>query len=231
MKPIVQIRNLSKIYPGNGLGSSAVVLTNLSLEVRQGSTLALVGPSGSGKSTLLNLISGLDAPTSGDVLVDGQKVHDLSPEQAASFRNQTIGFIFQSHHLLPALTALENVMVPALAGHVKISASESREHANELLKEVGLADRMNHLPSQLSGGERQRVAVARALINQPKLLLADEPTGALDRANAESLMELICRLNQDHQSSMLLVTHSTTQAEKMNAVWSMEDGKLHSKRT
>ncbi len=226
MTPFIDIRNLTKAYPIAEDGAPLTVLSGIELKVFPGKTLALVGPSGSGKSTLLNIISGLDSPTSGEVWVSGNKVHDMSAKQAASFRNQTIGFIFQSHHLLPALTALENVMIPGLAGHEKRKDSLLKERAIELLKKVGLSERVHHLPSQLSGGERQRVAVARALINEPKLLLADEPTGALDQANAIRLMELLFQLNQEFETTLLVVTHSMDLAQKMDGTWSFEHGKL-----
>ncbi|MEK9773090.1 MAG: ABC transporter ATP-binding protein [Opitutae bacterium] len=227
MKPFIEIRNLTKTYPSVAGEFSTPVLNNLSLEVTSGRTLGLIGPSGSGKSTLLNIMGGLDVPTSGEVWIDGNQVHQLSPNEAASFRNQTIGFIFQSHHLLPALTAHENVMVPTLAGHRKGSGSDGWELAHQLLEQVGLKERANHRPNQLSGGEKQRVAVARALINRPKLLLADEPTGALDRANADHLMDILLRLNEEFECTMLVVTHSMEQAKRMDDIWSFQDGKLN----
>lgn len=226
MKPFLDIKNLSRVYRGAGEDSDTSVLSDLNLQMSEGKSLGLIGPSGSGKSTFLNLISGLDTPTSGEVWVGGKQVHNLSSNEAASFRNQTIGFIFQSHHLLPALTALENVIVPALAGHSPMSSCESEDRACDLLDQVGLKDRAKHLPSQLSGGERQRVAVARALINHPKLLLADEPTGALDRTNADNLMEILLRLNQECKCTLLMVTHSEDQAKKMDEVCFFENGKL-----
>ncbi|MEL0098424.1 MAG: ABC transporter ATP-binding protein [Opitutae bacterium] len=227
MKPFIEIRNLTKTYQSVAGEFSTPVLNNLSLEVTSGRTLGLIGPSGSGKSTLLNIMGGLDVPTSGEVWIDGNQVHQLSPNEAASFRNQTIGFIFQSHHLLPALTAHENVMVPTLAGHRKGSGSDGWELAHQLLEQVGLKERANHRPNQLSGGEKQRVAVARALINRPKLLLADEPTGALDRANADHLMDILLRLNEEFECTMLVVTHSMEQAKRMDDIWSFQDGKLN----
>lgn len=227
MNPFLEVKNLTKTYSCSDGASSTRVFTDLNLQVNAGSTFALVGPSGSGKSTLLNMICGLDSPTNGEVLIGGRKVHEFSPKEATIFRNQTIGFIFQSHHLLPSLSSLENVLVPALAGHGKMSDTQSRSRAMLLLDQVGLASRANHLPSQLSGGERQRVAVARALINEPKLLLADEPTGALDRENADSLIDLLLYLHQQFQNTMLVVTHSISLANKMEMTWSFEDGKLN----
>ena len=226
MKPFIDINHLSKSYKGVDENSSTHVLSDLNLQIQEGDTLGLIGPSGSGKSTLLNLISGLDTPTSGEVWIGGKQVHKLAPQDSAAFRNQTIGFIFQSHHLLPALTARENVIVPALAGHSEMTASESKQRAYHLLEQVGLEGRADHLPSQLSGGERQRVAVARALMNRPQLLLADEPTGALDSANADRLVELILRLNNQFKCTLLMVTHSIEQAKKMDQVNSFDQGKL-----
>ena len=226
MKPFIDINNLCKTYTSVDENSSTHVLSDLNLQMHAGYTLGLIGPSGSGKSTLLNLISGLDTPTAGEVWIGGKQVHKLSPIASAGFRNQTIGFIFQSHHLLPALTAKENVIVPALAGHSEMTAPESNERALHLLEQVGLEDRADHLPSQLSGGERQRVAVARALMNRPKLLLADEPTGALDSANADKLVELILRLNHQFKCTLLMVTHSIEQAKKMDQVNSFDQGNL-----
>ena len=226
MSNFLEIKNLSKSYSAPQGGSSSLVFSDLNLLVKEGKSLAIVGPSGSGKSTLLNLIGGLDRPTGGEVLIDGKKVHQQSSEEAARFRNCTLGFIFQSHHLLPALSALENVMIPALAGHGGVSGKVLQTRALELLHEVGLSERANHLPGQLSGGERQRVAVARALINEPRLLLADEPTGALDQAKAENLMELLVRLNREKETTLVVVTHAMFLANQMEEVWAFDDGYL-----
>lgn len=226
MSNFLEIKNLTKAYSAPQGGSSSLVFSDLNLLVEAGKSLAIVGPSGSGKSTLLNLIGGLDRPTGGEVLIDGKNVHQQSPEEAACFRNRTLGFVFQSHHLLPALSALENVMIPALAGHGGASGQALQNQALELLHEVGLSERANHLPGQLSGGERQRVAVARALINGPRLLLADEPTGALDQAKAESLMELLVRLNREKETTLVVVTHAVSLANQMEEVWAFDDGDL-----
>jgi len=226
MSNFLEIKNLTKAYSAPQGGSSSLVFSNLNLLVKAGKSLAIVGPSGSGKSTLLNLIGGLDRPTGGEVLIDGKNVHQQSPEESARFRNRTLGFIFQSHHLLPALSALENVMIPALAGHGGASGQALQNQALELLHEVGLSERVNHLPGQLSGGERQRVAVARALINGPRLLLADEPTGALDQAKAESLMELLVRLNREKETTLVVVTHAISLANQMEEVWAFDGGDL-----
>lgn len=227
MNPFIDVRNLTKAYPAVTGDFSKPILNDLTLQVSRGRTIGLIGPSGSGKSTLLNLLSGLDEPTSGEVWVDGHQVDQLSSNEAAKFRNQTMGFIFQAHHLLPALTAHENVMVPTLAGHGEAGGSVGRDLAYQLLEQVGLKERASHMPSQLSGGEKQRVAVARALINRPKLLLADEPTGALDQGNADHLMDILLRLNEEFQCTMLVVTHSLTQAKRMDEMLSFQDGKLN----
>ena len=227
MTAFLEVKNLAKAYATPEGGSSSMVFSELNLEAGVGSSLAIVGPSGSGKSTLLNLIGGLDRPTSGEVWVDGKSVHDLSAEEAARFRNLTLGFVFQSHHLLPALNALENVMVPALAGHGGPSGEALRVRAEELLSKVGLSERVNHLPGQMSGGEKQRVAVARALLHQPRLILADEPTGALDQKNAEGLIDLLIALNREQQTTLVVVTHAISFARKMEEAWSFSGGNLN----
>jgi lipoprotein-releasing system ATP-binding protein len=196
------------------------------LELAAGSSTAIVGPSGSGKSTLLNLIGALDKPTSGEVRVEGQSLSGMSSAQSALFRNQTVGFVFQSHHLLPSCTVLENVMVPALAGHGDLTGKALQTRAQELLEEVGLGHRTGHRPGEISGGERQRVAVARSLINEPCLLLADEPTGALDKSNSQKLVDLIVRLNESRTLTLILVTHSQETAERMNAGFLLDEGEL-----
>jgi lipoprotein-releasing system ATP-binding protein len=226
MKEFIQIQNLTKEYSEGPERKSVQVFSNLNLSVERGKSLAIVGPSGSGKSTLLNLIGVMDRPTRGDILIDGKKISSFTEEESARFRNLRIGYIFQSHHLLPALTAVQNVMIPALAGHSDIKNQELEDKANGLLKKVGLSHRVNHLPGELSGGERQRVAVARALINQPQILLADEPTGALDQQNANVLIDLLLQLKQDFETTLLVVTHSLKLAKKMDLVWALKDGKL-----
>ena len=230
MNLIVEAKNLSKQFTGQEDGNHTSVFADLNFEVEAETTLALVGPSGSGKSTLLNLISGLDNPSGGNILVDGKDVHALNADQSACFRNQTLGFIFQSHHLMPALSALENVMLPALAGHGLLEGKELEDRAIQLLEDVGLLNRAKHLPSQLSGGEKQRVAVARALINQPKLLLADEPTGALDQVNAENLINLLLEVCHKNRTTMIMVTHAHSLADKMQSKWNFDRGTLKKER-
>jgi predicted ABC-type transport system involved in lysophospholipase L1 biosynthesis ATPase subunit len=202
------------------------VLKGVSLEVKRGESLAIIGPSGSGKSTLLNIIGTLDRATSGEVSLGGQDLNKLDDEQLASVRNRQIGFVFQSHFLLPQCSVMENVLVPTLAAVDGGSRAGAPERAERLLKRVGLAERMTHRPGQLSGGERQRVAVVRALINQPQLLLADEPTGALDRASAEQLAQLLLELNREEGVTLIVVTHALDLAHKMGRVLELKDGAL-----
>jgi ABC-type lipoprotein export system ATPase subunit len=242
--PLLQLTDVTKRYavPQGGSGADGVnVLAGVSLEVVRGESLAIVGPSGSGKSTLLQIIGTLDRPTGGRVLLGGQDLNQLDDLKLAAVRNQQIGFVFQSHFLLPQCTVIENVLVPTLAhskseirpvlrsstaegGNPKSEISSTR--ATRLLKRVGLAERFHHRPGQLSGGERQRVAVVRALINQPQLLLADEPTGALDHASAASLGQLLVELNKEEGVTLIVVTHALELAKRMGRVLRLEDGKL-----
>ncbi|MEM7622847.1 MAG: ABC transporter ATP-binding protein [Planctomycetota bacterium] len=214
--PIVHLDHVSFTYPGSDSesGPGTPVLSGVSLNVTAGETLAVVGPSGCGKSTLLNVIGGLLAPTDGSVLVAGRDPYTLSARDLSTFRNRTLGFVFQSHHLLPQCTAIENVLVPTLAQKTK-NAAEATERARGLLDLVGLADRASHTPAKLSGGERQRVAVARALINEPTLLLADEPTGALDADNADRLAGILSDVNAKQGVTLITVTHSERLASVM----------------
>ncbi len=218
---LLQVNEATKVYEGTP--DDAPVLKNVDLTVNAGESIAIVGPSGCGKSTLLNLIGALDQPTSGSIVFDGQYLNALEPNELAKFRNTSIGFIFQSHHLLPQCTALENVLVPTL---VSKTSAESRDRAVKLLETVGLSDRMNYLPGKLSGGERQRVAVVRALINKPRLLLADEPTGSLSRSGAEALTKLMLDLNREENMAMIVVTHSMAVAEMMDRVYALDEGVL-----
>ncbi len=202
------------------------VLRSLDLGVDAGESVAIVGPSGSGKSTILNIIGALDRADSGEVVVDGQVVEKLSEIQAADYRNTTVGFIFQLHHLLPQCTVLENVLVPTLAAGAH-KQPDIAARAEELLNAVGLKHRLRHRPGELSGGERQRVAVARALINRPKLLLADEPTGALDRLSAERLIDLLAEINHSQGVTLLMVTHALDHARRMRRALELRDGQLY----
>lgn len=218
----MELRDVSKSYPGT---VPIPVLRAASLRVERGETVALVGPSGSGKSTLLNLLGTLDTPDSGSVFLCGQDVTRLDAQGLARVRNRDLGFIFQSHHLLPQCSVLENVLLPTLAnlGH---SPAQAEERARRLLDRVGLGPRLDHLPGQLSGGERQRAAVVRALIQSPQVVLADEPTGALDRANAESLGRLLVDLNREEGMALVVVTHSLELAHQMSRIVELKDGAL-----
>lgn len=210
-----------------GAGAGPVsVLKDVALEVARGESLAIIGPSGSGKSTLLNIIGTLERPTAGEVSLAGQDLSRLNDIQLAEVRNRQIGFIFQAHHLLPQCTVLENVLVPTLASADAALRNSAAQRAERLLQRVGLGARLTHRPGQLSGGERQRVAVVRALINQPQLLLADEPTGALDRASSDQLAQLLLELNREENVTLIVVTHALDLAQKMGRVMELQDGVL-----
>lgn len=224
--PMVRLVEVSKSYEGLGGAASVSILKGVSLDIAKGESLAIVGPSGSGKSTLLNIIGTLDRPTSGQITLDGQDLTKLDEVHLATVRNLQIGFIFQAHHLLPQCSVLENVLIPTLAGGDESLRLQAPERARKLLKRVGLDHRLEHRPGQLSGGERQRVAVVRALINQPKLLLADEPTGALDRASAENLGQLLVDLNKEEGVTLIVVTHASDLAHCMGKVLEIRDGRL-----
>ncbi len=248
---LLKLTDLTKRYAAAGGATGVSVLSSVALEVARGETLAIVGPSGSGKSTLLQIIGTLDRPTSGAVLLDGQDLGQLDDLQLAEVRNRQIGFVFQAHYLLPQCTVMENVLVPTLArsrrreeAHsanvecgvrsaessqslVTSAATETDDaRAERLLKRVGLGERLHHRPGQLSGGERQRVAVVRALINQPQLLLADEPTGALDHSSATALGQLLVDLNREEGVTLIVVTHALDLAKRMSRVLRIEEGKL-----
>jgi ABC-type lipoprotein export system ATPase subunit len=222
---LLEIRNLTKTYRAPDGGDAVDVLRGVDLKMEARETLAIVGPSGSGKSTVLNVLGALDQADGGEVIVDGRDVEKLKGDDLAAYRNTTVGFIFQLHHLLPQCTILENVLVPTLATP-KAHRAAARGRAEELLEAVGLKHRLNHRPGELSGGERQRVAVARALINEPKLLLADEPTGALDRVNAAKLVDLLVELNRTRGVTLIMVTHAPELAQRMSRVLELVDGKL-----
>lgn len=215
---IVETRDLSRVY---GDGAEIRALDGVNLRIAKGELVAVMGPSGSGKSTLLNAIGALDQPTSGDVLVDGVNLQTI--KDIDTFRAMKVGFVFQLHNLLPTMTSRENIEIPMM-GHV--GPAERRQRADELLELVGLADRSNHLPGQLSGGQRQRVAVARALANNPPLILADEPTGSLDSVSGQELLMLISDLNQSQGTTFLVVTHDITVARQTHRVIVMNDGKI-----
>jgi ABC-type lipoprotein export system ATPase subunit len=225
---LLDIRNLTKTYGAPDGGDAVNVLRGVDLEMQPGETLSIIGPSGSGKSTVLNIIGALDKADAGQVIVNGQNVERLNKDELAEYRSTTVGFIFQLHHLLPQCTILENVLVPTLAVP-KAKREAARGRAEELLDAVGLKHRLNHRPGELSGGERQRVAVARSLINEPKLLLADEPTGALDRENAAKLVDLLAELNRTRGVTVIMVTHAPDLAQRMGRVLELVDGKLIAK--
>lgn len=222
----VDVRHVSRRFTS---GATPVdVLRDITLELGAGESLAVTGPSGSGKSTLLHIMGTLDRPTSGEVFLGGSSITDCDAAALASLRNRRIGFVFQAHYLLPQCTVLENVLVPTIACRDPALLNGADARARRLLQRVGLEHRLDHLPSQLSGGERQRVAVARALINQPSLVLADEPTGALDHANALQLMELLTALNREERVTLVVVTHALELAAKLGRVIELRDGGIAS---
>jgi len=221
-QPLLVLENICKKYLSPVEGGLEV-LKEINFRLAAGQSAAIVGPSGSGKSTLLNIIGTLDSPTSGSVFIEGQDVSELDEKEQAVLRNRKIGFVFQLHHLLPQCNALENVIVPSL---VNRDSRDAGERARDLLAEVGLSDRMFYRPGQLSGGERQRVAVVRAMINGPRLLLADEPTGSLDKAGAGRLTDLLVDLNRQHGMTLVVVTHSVSLARRMDMVYELSEGKL-----
>jgi lipoprotein-releasing system ATP-binding protein len=222
---IATLKNISKHYeqPGGGVTS---VLDGISLEIPECSSIAVVGPSGSGKSTLLHILGTLDKPSSGEVIIDGRDVSKMADTDLAPLRNTFIGFVFQMHHLLPQLTLMENVLLPLLPLKRKVERKAAMDFAESLIHRVGLKDHIRHRPSQLSVGERQRAAVVRALINRPRLLLADEPTGSLDAGNASLLSSLLIDLNREQKTSMVVVTHSAEIAGMMDSVYRLISGKL-----
>lgn len=221
---ILQAKKINKSYFEGDEKKKLVVLNDLDFEIESGQIVSITGASGSGKSTLLHILGTLDRPNSGEILFQNQNIYNLSEKKIAEFRNRNIGFIFQFHHLLPEFTALENVAMPRLINGE--SYNESIEKAENLLSEMNLLERKKHYPNQLSGGEQQRVAVARALINNPDLILADEPTGNLDKANSNALLDILWKLNKKFSTSLLLVTHNKNLAKKAEKVYRLIDGKL-----
>jgi lipoprotein-releasing system ATP-binding protein len=218
----LELVEISKEFPTRG--EPLQVLEGVNLQVAQGDNLAIVGPSGCGKSTLLHILGTLDAPTSGSMRLGEVDPFELDEKALARFRNQNIGFIFQDHHLLPQLSVLENVLIPAIAEGRPDQDCVQRAH--ELIERVGLADRIEHRPAELSGGERERVAVARSLIHQPTLLLADEPTGNLDQTNARQIGDLLLEIQQQEKMMLIVVTHSMELAGKIDRQMRLDDGKL-----
>ena len=222
---VVAARGLRKTYAGGG-GTELTVLDGVDLHVAAGEAVAIIGASGAGKSTLLHLLGGLDAPTGGGVRIAGRRLGDLAAPELAAFRNEVIGFVFQFHHLLREFTALENVMMPLLIGGAE--RGEARDRALALLDEVGLADRVSHRSTELSGGEQQRVAVARALANNPALVLADEPSGNLDAQTSDRLHDLLFRLRDDHGLALVLATHNRELADRTDRILRVKEGALTS---
>ncbi len=215
---MIQLSNVSRTVTSGT--EQLTILHSLDLTIPRGQFVAVIGPSGSGKSTLLGLVAGLDAPTSGDILLDGQNITQMSEDDLATLRGGKVGFIFQSFHLIPSLTAYENILVPMeIMGH-----SQARKRAQSLLDEVGLHDRGHHYPSQLSGGEQQRVAIARAFSNDPIILLADEPTGNLDSKNGSHIFDLLLRLNRERSTTLMLVTHDHQLADLADRKIALRDG-------
>jgi putative ABC transport system ATP-binding protein len=219
---IIEVQNVSKSYHRDKL--EIPVLRNISINVPEGEFLALMGPSGSGKTTLLNLIAGIDRPSAGTILVGGADIASFGESELAQWRARHIGFIFQFYNLLPVLTAYENVELPLLL--TSLSKKQKKEHVEAALVLVGLGDRMHHSPKQLSGGQEQRVAIARAIVTDPTLLVADEPTGDLDKVSAHEIMELLDRLNKEFKKTILMVTHDPRAAEKAHTVMHLDKGEL-----
>jgi ABC-type lipoprotein export system ATPase subunit len=223
---MLELRNLTKTYGEPGTPGCVEVLKGISLTISPGRSMAIVGPSGSGKSTLLNIMGALDVPTGGQVLWEGKDLASLGEKGRADFRNRQVGLVFQLHHLLPQCTALENVLVPTLAGKAGGSQESDLNRAKDLLVKVGLAEEMSRRPGELSGGQRQRVAVARALINEPRLLLADEPTGSLDERAADGVADLLKELNRTQGLALVIVTHAARLASRFSQVCELVDGNL-----
>ena len=221
-KVVLKCDNVSKSYKDGQLNVN--VLNQLRLEVLEGQRVSIIGSSGSGKSTLMHILGGLDKPTSGSVVLMGQDLSQLGQKQLGLLRNQYLGFVYQFHHLLPEFSALENVMMPLLIG--KMKKAEAEQRAVEMLEKAGLKKRIQHRPSELSGGERQRAAIARALVTRPKCLLADEPTGNLDRKNAQNVLDMMLDLKSELNTSLIVVTHDDELAVRFERVMLMHDGRL-----
>jgi len=222
MSEIIKVENVTKSYIRDNF--EIPVLNNLTLNVDEGEFIALMGPSGSGKTTLLNLIAGIDKPSKGKIFVNDTEVSNLSESALAKWRANNIGFVFQFYNLIPVLTAFENVELPLLLTH--LSKSERKKHVDIALNVVGLGDRIDHYPKQLSGGQEQRVAIARAIVTDPLLLIADEPTGDLDKISAEEILVLLDRLNSEFKKTVLMVTHDPRAAEKAHLIRNLDKGEL-----
>lgn len=222
---MLEAKNIHRIYH-NGK-KKLHVLRGIDFSVEEAKFVAIVGPSGAGKSTLLHILGGLDYPTQGKVIFAGENIYSLNDNSLSEIRNQSIGFVFQFYHLLSEFTVLENVLMPALISYgLQVTGYRLREHALNLLKKVGLEERISHFPNQLSGGEQQRVAIVRALINNPKILLCDEPTGNLDSKTGEEIISLIKKINQEEKMSVVLVTHNLELAKVADSIYHLKDGVL-----
>ncbi len=224
---LLELKKVDKSYPAPGGDERIEVLKGIDLAVEAGEGIAIVGPSGSGKSTLLNIIGGLDRQTAGKILIDDQNILGFDEKELASFRNTTVGFVFQLHHLLPQCSILENVLIPSIVNKDSSKRAEVKQRAEHLLETVNLQHRLTHRPGEISGGERQRAAVARALINNPKLILADEPTGSLDRDSSDGMAELLADINQRLGVTLIVVTHASEVAARMQRVFTLQDGELN----
>lgn len=223
MKPILELKNINKIY---GTDIKTQVLYDINLSFEEGSFNSIIGQSGSGKSTLLNLIGTLDKPTSGDIMINDVSVANMNQSQLATLRNNTLGFVFQFHYLLPEFTALENVLMPYEIKHGKIT-KEVIQKAEEIMDLVGLKKVKNNLATKMSGGQQQRTAIARALINEPKIILADEPTGNLDSDSTETIYELLRSINEKYNTTFIIITHDRKIAEKADRIVEIKDGKIN----
>ncbi len=221
MRNGVHADGIQKSYPTRS--GPLVVLRDISLTLSPGDAVAVIGPSGAGKSTLLNILGTLEPPTTGTLHIDGQDPFTLSEPELADFRNRRVGFVFQDHHLLPQCSLLENVLIPTLPSG---TSEQLTGRARELLQRVGLADRLDHLPSELSGGERQRAAIARAMMNKPRLILADEPTGNLDQASADGVANLLLEMHHEQEAVLIVVTHSMALSVRMQRRYEISDGRL-----
>ncbi len=226
MTILLELKKIAKAFEVPAAERAMIVLKDVSFQIDQGESMAVVGPSGSGKSTLLNIIGALERPTSGDVFFTGKNLANLGDSELSAIRNREIGFIFQLHHLLPQCTVLENVLIPTIPLGIKKSKNEVMRRAKTLLEKVSLTDRMDFFPAVLSGGELQRVAVVRALINTPKLILADEPTGSLDKESSENLGRLLVDLNREEGVALITVTHSMELARLMDKIYNLQNGQL-----
>ena len=217
---VIKTENLSKVYVKEG--NKVVALDNVNIEIEKGEFVAIVGASGSGKSTLLHQVGGVDRPTSGKVIIDNEDIYKLKEEKLAIFRRRKIGFVFQSFNLIPVLSVEENIKMPALLDHQKVD----KEYFKDLVKTLGISDRLNHLPSELSGGQQQRVAIARALINKPAIILADEPTGNLDSETSKEIMEMLKLSVRKYNQTAIVITHDLSIAENADRVIKIKDGKV-----